>query len=113
MKLQYVVVYQKLPNNYCAYIPELPGCICTGDNWEEIQEMVHDAVGFYLESMLEDGDHIPQGAMSLEDAIAYHCQPLTEEEEKALGDDHWPPVLSITFAPIEVEVPAPQLTASN
>ena len=31
MKLNFVVVYERAPNNYGAYVPELPGCIATGD----------------------------------------------------------------------------------
>ena len=30
MKLKYVVVYEQTPNNFCAYAPDLPGCISTG-----------------------------------------------------------------------------------
>ena len=38
MKLKYVVIYERTPNNYSAYSPDLPGCISTGKTWEEIQE---------------------------------------------------------------------------
>ena len=69
MKLKFVVVYEQTPNNYAAYLPELPGCVSTGKNWDHIQEMIQEAVTFHLESMLEDGDPIPQGTMSLEDAM--------------------------------------------
>ena len=115
MKLKYVVVYQELPDNYCAYLPELPGCISAADTWEEIQEMVREAVTLHLESMLEDGDPLPEGGMSLEDAMAYHCQPLSREEEESLAElgDDWSALLSTTFAPVEVEVPAPQAVAGN
>ena len=115
MKLTYVVVYQELPNNYCAYLPELPGCISTGKTWDEIQDMVREAVTLYLESTLEDGDPLPEGGMTLEDAMAYHCQPLSREEEESLAElgDDWPAVLSTTFAPVEVDVPAPQAVAGN
>ena len=36
MKLTYAVVFEQAPNNYCAYIPDLPGCISTGRTWEEM-----------------------------------------------------------------------------
>ena len=38
MKLKYAVVYERTPNNYSAYSPDLPGCISTGETWEDIQE---------------------------------------------------------------------------
>ena len=37
MRLRYAVVYQRLPNNYGAYVPDLPGCISTGETWDEMQ----------------------------------------------------------------------------
>ena len=40
MKLKYVVIYERTPNNYSAYSPDLPGCISTGKTWEEIQENI-------------------------------------------------------------------------
>ena len=115
MKLKYVVVYQELPDNYCAYLPELPGCISAADTWEEIQEMVREAVTLHLESMLEDGDPLPEGGMSLEDAMTYHCQPLSREEGESLAElgDDWPALRSTTFAPVEVEVPTPQAVVGD
>ena len=37
MKAKYVVVYEQTPNNYCAYLPDFPGCVSTGKTWQEIQ----------------------------------------------------------------------------
>jgi hypothetical protein len=41
MKLQYTVVFERTPNNYCAYVPDLPGCIGTDRTWEGIQDAEH------------------------------------------------------------------------
>ena len=38
MRLEYAVVYEQTPNNYCAYAPDVPGCASTADTWERIQE---------------------------------------------------------------------------
>ena len=115
MKLKYVVIYIELPNNYCAYVPDLPGCISTGKNWADIQQMIQEAMTGHIEVMLEYGDPIPEPRMSLEDAMAHHCKPFTPEEQEALNQisNDWPPSLSVTFAPIEVEVPAPQPVPAN
>ena len=115
MKLQYAVVFEQTPNNYAAYAPDVPGCISTGKTWDEIQEMMREAIALYIEATLEEGDPVPEPRMSLEDAISYHCQVLSQVEDEGLpesGDD-WPALLSITFAPIEVEVPAPQAVAGD
>ena len=28
--LEYAVVIEKATDNYCAYVPDLPGCVATG-----------------------------------------------------------------------------------
>ena len=114
MKLSYVVVFEQGPNNYSAYVPDVPGCVSAGDTWEEMQAMIKEALEFHIEGMLEDGEDIPEPRMSLEDAMAYHCQPLTEEEKASLaefGDE--PPAMSTTFERVEVEVAVPQPAASG
>ena len=105
MKLKYVVVYEQTPNNFCAYAPDLPGCISTGKTWDEVREMMREAIAFHLEGMLEDGESVPEPRMSLEEAKAYHNEPLSKQEQDAFsayGDDA--PGLSTTFGMVEVEV---------
>ena len=108
MKLQYVVVYEQTPDSYSAYLPDLPGCVCAAKTWGEIQEMARETAAFHIEGMLEDGDPLPERAMTLEDAIAYHAEPLTEAERAGLARyGEGIPLLSTTFAPVEVEVELP------
>jgi predicted RNase H-like HicB family nuclease len=57
--MQYAVVIEKAGNNYSAYVPDLPGCIATGETVEETAENIRDAIEFHLDSMREDGDPIP------------------------------------------------------
>ena len=114
MKLKFVAVFSEMPNNYCAYLPDLPGCVTTGKTWEKIQEMIQEAVEFHIEGMLEYGETLPDRSMSLEEAMVYHSEPLTDEELASYavyGDDS--PPLSTTFKEIEVEIsiPAPVTTA--
>ena len=105
MKLQYAVVYEQTPNNYSAYPPDLPGCISTGKTWEDIQEMIREAISLYIEAMVEDGEPVPKPRMSMEEAMAHHCQPLTESEKETLSEyGDAPATLSTTFGMVEVEV---------
>ena len=110
MRLKYAVVFEKAPNNYCAYVPELPGCISTGKDWNEMQWMIREAIQFHVESMLEDGDRVPKPRMSLGKAMAHHL---------SLDDEYYNPELDIyeesdyeeeetTFAFVEVEVSLPR-----
>src|SRR5699024_1498078 len=46
-------------HNFCAYVPELPGCISTGDTPETLKLGIKEAIEFHVESSLEDDDPIP------------------------------------------------------
>ena len=91
MKQRYAVVFEQTPNNYCAYAPDLSGCVSTGETWEEMQEMVREAIAFHVEAMLENGEPMPEPQMSVEDARAYHNEVIAEYDEETLakfgGDD--------------------------
>ena len=97
MKLKYAVVYERTPNNYSAYSPDLPGCISTGETWEEIQENMREAITFHIESLMAYGDPVPQPQMSTEDAMAFHCKALKEYKDPI-------PQLETTVGIAEVEV---------
>lgn len=64
MKLEYVVVYERTPINYCAYLPDLPGCVSTGKSWDDVQENTRAAVTGHIEVMLEYGEPLPEKPMS-------------------------------------------------
>ena len=100
MKLKYSVVFERMPNNYGAYVPDLPGCISTGDTWEEVQEMIRVAIAFHIEGLMEDGEPLPTPQLSISNAMAYHIENLSEVEESSLE-------LETTFGMVEVEVGMP------
>ena len=105
MKAKYVVVYEQTPNNYCAYLPDFPGCVSAGQTWQEIQGMIREALEFHIEGMIRHGDALPMRPMSLREAVAYHNEPLTESALETLaefGEDA--PNLSTTFGMIQVEL---------
>ncbi|MDQ2898365.1 MAG: type II toxin-antitoxin system HicB family antitoxin [Acidobacteriota bacterium] len=59
--MKYAIVIEKAPgSNYCAYVPDLPGCVATGDSLEEIQRLMREGIEFHLEGMREDGLPIPE-----------------------------------------------------
>ena len=113
MKLQYAVVFERSPNNYCAYVPDLPGCISTGKTWTEMKEMIQEAITGHIEVMLEYGDSLPEKSMSLEDAIAHHCQVIVDCHAESPADTDDPPSLSTIFEMIEVQVDAPSLVPGD
>ena len=58
--VQYAIVIEKLPgSNYSAYVPDLPGCVATGETLEEVKRLMQQGIEFHLEGMREDGLDIP------------------------------------------------------
>lgn len=57
--MRYAVVIEKAGNNYGAYVPDLPGCVATGDTIEEVEAEIRSAIEFHLDGLREDGLPIP------------------------------------------------------
>ncbi len=114
MKLEYVVVYERSPNNYSAYLPDLPGCVSTGKSWEEIQRNIREAVTGHIEVMLEYGEPLPEKPMSMEEAVDHHNEPPDGPERNSLAeyDDDVPPI-STSFGTVELEVELQPVSAKG
>lgn len=59
-KMRYAIVIERAEGSYCAYVPDLPGCIATGDTREEVEAVIRAAIAFHIQGMREDGLTIPQ-----------------------------------------------------
>lgn len=64
--MRYAVVIEKADGNYSAYVPDLPGCVSTGQTIEEIQSSIREAIEFHLAGMREDGLPAPQPSSRVE-----------------------------------------------
>ena len=42
--MRYTVVIESSPNNYAAYVPDLPGCVATGSTREETLAEIREAI---------------------------------------------------------------------
>ena len=114
MKLRYAVVFQQTPNNYGAYVPDVPGCISTGKTWEEMQAMIREALAFHIEDLLEQGEPLPEPKMSIDDAIAHHNGPLPDDVLRSYAEFGKPePSLSTTFQMVEIEVAVPDVAKAG
>lgn len=58
--MKYAVVIEKAENNYSAYVPDLPGCVAVGENIEEVEHLIREAIAFHIEGLREDGLPIPE-----------------------------------------------------
>ncbi|MFM8525905.1 MAG: type II toxin-antitoxin system HicB family antitoxin [Cyanobacteriota bacterium] len=57
--MKYAVVIEKAVNNYSAFVPDLPGCVATGDSIAEVETEISAAIRFHLDGLREDGVPIP------------------------------------------------------
>ncbi|OAI17324.1 hypothetical protein A1507_11105 [Methylomonas koyamae] len=57
--MRYAVVVEKVEQNYSAYVPDLPGCIATGQSVEEVEREIRLAIEFHIQGLREDGLPIP------------------------------------------------------
>jgi predicted RNase H-like HicB family nuclease len=55
----YTVIFEKGPESWGAYIPDLPGVIAVGDSREEVENLIREAVEAHLEGLREEGFEIP------------------------------------------------------
>ena len=51
---------EKTKTGYSVYVPDLPGCIATGETREIAQENIYEAIKFHLESLQEENLLIPE-----------------------------------------------------
>lgn len=58
--MRYAVVIERAPNNYAAYVPDLPGCVATAGTREELLIEIRDAIELHIEGLREDGEPVPQ-----------------------------------------------------
>ncbi len=58
--MKYAVVIERAGENLSAYVPDLPGCIATGNSVSEVEQLIREAISFHLEGLLEDGIQIPE-----------------------------------------------------
>lgn len=57
---RFLVVIEKAEDNCSAYLPDLPGCVATGDTREEVEQNIHEAIQMHVQGMSEDGESIPE-----------------------------------------------------
>jgi predicted RNase H-like HicB family nuclease len=51
--MTYTVIYEKGAHLLGAYAPDLPGVISVGESREEVEHLIHEAIAFHLEGMIE------------------------------------------------------------
>jgi len=60
--MRYMVVIEKGPASYGAFVPDLPGCIAAGETEAEALELIQEAIQLHLDDLRESGQPIPEPA---------------------------------------------------
>ena len=63
---RFLVVIEKINNNYSAYSPDLPGCVSTGATRKEAENNMYDAIEMHIQGLLEENLAIPESKSFVE-----------------------------------------------
>jgi predicted RNase H-like HicB family nuclease len=58
--MRYAIVIENAESNYAAYVPDLPGCVTTGETIEEVEQQIREAIEFHIRGLREEGSPIPE-----------------------------------------------------
>jgi len=58
--MRYAIVIEKADGNYSAYVPDLPGCIATGETVAAGETGIRDAIRFDIDGLKQDGLPVPK-----------------------------------------------------
>jgi predicted RNase H-like HicB family nuclease len=64
--MRYAIVIEKANGNYSAYVPDLPGCIATGETETEVESQIREAIEFHVAGLREDGFDVPPASSKVE-----------------------------------------------
>jgi predicted RNase H-like HicB family nuclease len=57
--MRYAIVIEKGDRNCSAYVPDLPGCVATGETVEVVEREIRAAIRFHVAGLREDGLPVP------------------------------------------------------
>ena len=63
---RYLVIFERTDTGYSAYVPDLPGCVATGFDRDNTEQLIAEAIQFHLEGLAEEGMAIPMPSSEAE-----------------------------------------------
>ncbi len=57
---EYAVIYEKGPNGWGAYAPDLPGLGAAGETFEEVEQLIREGIQLHIEGLRETGNTVPE-----------------------------------------------------
>jgi predicted RNase H-like HicB family nuclease len=56
---RHAIVVEKAESNFAAYVPDLPGCVATGQTVSETEQRIREAIEVHIDGLREDGLPVP------------------------------------------------------
>ncbi len=57
---RYLIIIEATATGFSAYSPDLPGCVATGRDRDEVEREMHDAIEFHIEGLRLAGEPVPE-----------------------------------------------------
>ena len=58
--MRYAIVIERANGNFSAYVPDLPGCVATGDTLADTEANIREAIRFHIDGLKEDRLPVPE-----------------------------------------------------
>lgn len=56
---EYLAIYEHDADGWSVYVPDLPGCVSTGETREDAEAGIREAVALHLEGLRAEGLTVP------------------------------------------------------
>jgi len=60
MKQRYAVIFERGRGTWAAYVPDLPGCITTGETVEETERNIREAIEGHIKTLKRVRERVPE-----------------------------------------------------
>ena len=62
-KLTYIVLYEREGETYGAYLADVPGCIATSNNLDDLKRRIKNALHSHIQAMRDRGEPLPEATI--------------------------------------------------
>jgi predicted RNase H-like HicB family nuclease len=57
---KYIIIIEKTETGFSSYVPDLPGCIATGNTRDDVEKNIYEAIKFHIKGLEAEGLEIPE-----------------------------------------------------
>jgi predicted RNase H-like HicB family nuclease len=58
--VKYLIVIEKGPASFGAYVPDLPGCVAVAKNRRQVRRLIEEAIRLHVEDIRSRGERVPK-----------------------------------------------------